>query len=121
MSSNPTALLESLGLVFHEPTVYRAARPLGTVAASVIATRVDIPRSTARYTCEQLVKKGLMTATTKGNTKLFTAEHPNRLYALLHAEQESLDRKADALATTMQSLQDVYNPLTSLPKVTFFE
>jgi DNA-binding Lrp family transcriptional regulator len=33
---------------------------MGTVAASIIAKNVGISRTSVRYTCENLIKKGLM-------------------------------------------------------------
>ncbi len=57
--------LESLGLEAIEAQVYQAALSLGTVPASIVANRLNMPRSSARYTCEQLIKKGLMVGSLK--------------------------------------------------------
>ena len=114
-------LLDGLGLENLESQVYLAALPIGTVAASIIGNRLDIPRSSSYYTCEQLVKKGLMTVTLRGNTRLFTPENPSKLYAILAEQEEELENKRDALAKSMRQLQWMHNTHTTLPKVTFFE
>lgn len=118
---NLITYLESLWLESQEPIVYLTALSLGTVPASIIARKLDIPRSTARYICEQLVRKWLMLFTQKANTKLFTAENPNKLYSIIHAEQEKLNYKTEKLAEVVQSMQKLHNPTSTLPKITFFE
>ncbi len=113
--------LELLGLERVESDVYIVALSLGTVPASIIANRLKLPRSSTRYTCEQLVKKWLMLLTQKGNTKYFTPENPTKLYSLVIAEQEILERKREWLADAVKELQKVYSPIVTLPKVTFYE
>ncbi len=113
--------LKSLGLDDAEVRVYMESLALGTVAASNIANKLKIPRSTVRYICENLVKKKLMTVTKRGNTKLFTPDNPTKLASLLYDEEVKLQKKRTQLPHITQSLQKIYNPLTSLPDVTFYE
>lgn len=110
-----------LGLSSQESTVYQVALGLGTFAASTLGNILKIPRSTARYTCEALVRKWLMIETKKANTKLFVAENPTKLYSLLYDEEEELKKKKEHLAFTIKELQEKYDPNTKLPKVTFYE
>lgn len=114
-------LLERLGLSVPEARAYEAVLGLGTFAASILAGRLEIPRTTARHLCEKLVRKGLMTETKRANTKLFAAENPTKLFALLHAEEEALARKKEQLAATIKELQQKYNPQATMPKITFYE
>ena len=86
-----------------------------------MANRTGIPRSTARYSCETLVQKGLMIETKKANTKLFVAENPTKLFSLLHREEHTLMKKKEQLGTTIKELQQIYNPDAKVPKVTFYE
>ena len=104
-----------------EASAYEMALGLGTFPASILANRLGIPRSTARYTCESLVHKGLMIETKRANTKLFVAENPNKLIIMLNAEEERLAKKREQLAMRVKELQQVYNPNAKLPKVTFYE
>lgn len=118
---NTENFLEQLGLTNMEAKAYDLSLELGAFAASILASRLGIPRTTARYICESLVQKKLMTETKKANTKIFVAENPTKLYSILYAEQENLDRKKNQLAITIKELQEKYNPKAKLPKITFYE
>ena len=62
-----------------------------------------------------------MTEARKENVKLFAAENPTKLFALLHAEEEELARKKEQLALAIKELQEKYNPEAKMPKITFYE
>ena len=115
------AFLESLGLERVEAQVYETALSLGTVPASMIANRLGVPRSSARYTCERLIKKGLMIGAVQGSTKIYTVENPTKLYSLVIEQEEALEKKRDQLGPVVKDFQKLYNPYTTLPKVTFYE
>lgn len=121
MENRIQSFLTELGLSRQESEAYDIALGLGTFAASTLGTRLGVPRSTARYTCEALVQKGLMIETKRANTKLFVAENPTKLYAILYAEEENLQRKKNQLTVTIKELQQKYNPEAKLPKITFYE
>jgi len=114
-------LLNEVGLEHQEAKVYLSALQLGTSPASVIGKQLNIPRSTARYTCEQLIKKQLMVPMQKGNTVFFTAENPEKLVKLLDLKREDIDLKEASLSKNMPDLISLYNPDTVLPRVTFYE
>ncbi len=113
--------LASIGLEPLESKLYITALSFGTVPASVLANKLAIPRSTARYTCEQLIRKKLMIETKRGNTKLFTAENPTKLASILYDEGMALKQKQNQLPLITSTLQKIYNPHTSIPDVTFYE
>ena len=121
MDNELETLLTSLGLEHQESKVYLQALTLGTSPASIIAKRCGLPRSTARYTCEQLVYKQLMIESQKGNTKLFTPENPEKLKKLLDLQQERLELRAQKLDFKLQDLKRLYNPYTVIPKMRFYE
>ena len=118
---NISAVLGDFGLSKVEAQVYEIALGLGTFPASILGNRLGIPRSTARYTCESLVQKGLMVATKKANTKLFVAENPTKLFVMFHAEEDQLMRKKEQLSHAVKELQRTYNPDAKIPKVMFYE
>lgn len=113
--------LKCIGLERHEPTVYLASLRLGSFPASAIARRCNLPRSTARYTCEQLVRKNLMIQIQKGNVRLFTAKGPEKIQCLIDAEQEKLNTQQDIFNNVLQDLKRLHNPNVVLPKITFYE
>lgn len=114
-------LLHSLGLEHQEANVYLAALRLGTCPASAIAKRTNLPRSTARYTCEQLVAKQLMLTSQRKNATLFTAENPEKLKKLLEMQMEQIETRSQQLEGAMQDLKRIFNPYTVMPKVRFYE
>jgi len=114
-------LLKEIGLEHQESKVYISALQLGTSPASVIGKQLQIPRSTARYTCEQLIKKQLMLPSQKGNTVYFTAENPEKLKKLLDLQREEIDLMEVSLSKNMSDLIGLYNPDTVLPKIVFYE
>ena len=118
---NIKEILDSLWLENNESIVYLESIKLWTVPASIIANKLNLPRTTIRYACESLVKKSLLISTTKWNTKLFTAEHPNRIKNLLKIEKNKLEEKENKLNNIIWDMIQMYNPYTKLPKVTFYE
>ena len=119
--NNIKEILDSLWLENNESIVYLEAIKLWTVPASSIANKLNLPRTTIRYACESLVKKWLLISITKWNTKLFTAEHPNKIKNLLQVEKNKLEEKENKLNKVMSDMLQMYNPYTKLPKVTFYE
>ncbi len=110
-----------LGLNPTEIKVYLTLLQTGTSPASAVGKRTDMPPSTARYTCKQLVQMGIVTMGTKQNTLLFTAREPENLNILLEKEQNILKRKTDGLNKIVGDLKKLYNPHSTLPKVRFCE
>ena len=119
--NNLEHILWSLWLTDNESKIYLSALSLWTCAASIIANRVSLPRSTTRYTCEQLVKKQLMTMTKKWNSFLFTPEPPEKLKNLIKIKKVQLDKQQEELERNMWDFKNIYNPHSKLPKVTFFD
>lgn len=116
-----TTVLQQLGLNETEVKVYLALLPLGTVPASAIATRLAMPRSTAKYTCQQLVDIGLVTKLNKNNTFLFTAKDPENLYKILEKQKQEIMQKEYDIGRVLGELKKMFNPRSVLPKMQFFE
>ena len=115
------AALEQFGLTEKEAQLYLLLLQLGTVAASSLADRAGIARSTAQFTCQQLVRRGVLQMVEKGNTYLFTAESPEKLTMLLRRQMVDLEEKEDRMQRVMGELKAMKNPYTILPRVQFFE
>lgn len=114
-------ILESLGLNPKETELYLLLLQIGTAPASALARRMRIPSSTAQYTCQQLLKKGLIRMIQKRNLYLFSAESPKKLLTLLDHQREILNSKEQSIAKIINELEDLVNPDSVLPKVKFFE
>ena len=114
-------LLESFGLENSEAITYLEYLKMGTKPASVIANKLWIWRTTIRHTCEILVKKGLMIASKKWNTKYFTPEPPEKIKNLLIIEKNKLEQKQRNLEESFSDLKEIYNPYSKIPKMTYYE
>jgi sugar-specific transcriptional regulator TrmB len=114
-------LLQKLGLENNEPAIYLTALQTGTAPASIIGKRAGLNRSSARFTCDSLVNKGLMHSVQKGNTKIYTAASPDKIQLLLDLERKALSQKQYDLERQMGELEALHNPHSVLPKVRFYE
>jgi len=113
--------LKQLGLNPKEIIVYLMLLRVGTAPASVIGERTGIQRSTAQYTCKQLVKKGLVTVSRKGSMMLYTPDSPEKLLSLLKMEENLLQAKRMQTQQILGVLKGMLNPLATVPSVRFFE
>ena len=107
-------MLNRLGLQDKKAKVYLACLELGSAAASDIATRAGIQRTTVYEILDFLGQKGLVSSTPKGHGTVFSAESPDHLQKLLH-DQERMLQKA------MPELQTFFNAGKPRPKVRFYE
>ena len=114
-------ILEDLGLNPKETELYLLLLQIGTAPASALARRMRIPSSTAQYTCQQLLKKGLIRMIQKRNLYLFSAESPKKLLTLVEQQREALDAKEQSVNKIIGDLEDLINPDSIIPKVKFFE
>ncbi len=114
-------ILKELWLEEKEISIYFACLKIWTTVASNIWKILRIPKSTVRYSLENLVKKQIMIKSQKWNTTLFTPEHPQKLKNLLIIEKNIIENKEKKLQRVMWDLIWLYNPHTKIPKVTFYE
>jgi sugar-specific transcriptional regulator TrmB len=122
MSTNAIkGTLLGLGLNDKEIDIYLMLLSVGSSPASTLGNRTGISRSTAQYTCQQLVKKGLISVTRKDNTFLYVAEPPEKLLYLLDIQQQQLEEKKDQVHRIVGTLKSLLNPHSELPKVRFYE
>ncbi len=115
------ATLADLGLSEKEIALYLLLLQLGPSAASTLAPRAGLPRSTAQFTCQQLAKRGLLRMVRKANVHVFSAEPPETLGALLRRQQLELEEREARLGRIIGELKAMQNPFSVLPKVQFFE
>ncbi len=113
--------LRDLGLNPNEVKIYLSLLPLEKSPASTLGYRTKLERTTARYTCRQLVKKGVIAEMRSGNTFYYRAESPDKLLYLLESEKKELQEKEAQTQRIMGMLKGMANPKTVLPKVQFHE
>lgn len=110
-------LLKQLGFNEKEIKVYLSLIELGTKPASLISKKIKLPKSTTLFILNKLYKSNFIKRTQKGKTQYFHAD-PNDLQKAF--EQQHQNEKS-ALQKAIPLLQELKNPYSSEPKLTFFE
>ncbi len=118
-------ILHKIGLNEKEIKIYLASLSFGSQPASVIAKNTKIARPTVYDIFKNLIKKGLASKTEKHGGTYFQVLPPENLIRYLEREHEKISRdfeqnkkEVEDLLPVLKSLQ---NPLSSKPKVKFFE
>ena len=121
MKPNISTTLTTLGLNEKEAQVYLTLLQTGSTAASAIGKRTNLPRSTARFICEQLIKKGLCNAVQKKNAFLYSPEPPEKLLYFVEAKKKQVQEEEAETNRIIGELKLMMNPHSVLPKVKFYE
>lgn len=114
-------ILKELGLNGTETDVYLALLPVGQASASIIAYHSGYDRSTVRYACNKLVKKGLLKSEKKAGKTLYFPESPFKLLFLLEEDKRRLQKKEDMIHRVIVELNAVIDPSSTLPKVRCYD
>lgn len=101
MNHQSIPALTELGLSEKEAMLYTAALRRGAATAQVLALESGLKRATVYGCIESLIEKGLLHIEVSGVRKLFIAESPEKLAALL-------ERKKQILTNVMPQLVQDY-------------
>ena len=80
--------LRALGLNEKEARLYRKIVPLGAQPASTVARVLGVPRSSAQFLAEMLVKKKVCTKSIRRGVIFYVPEPVEKLFYLLDSERE---------------------------------
>lgn len=116
-----TQALKSLGLNENEIIIYSELLSIWSSVASTIAARTKINKSTVRYICRELEKKGLIFSIKKDNTFVYSPESPNRLHNLIKEEKNKLKEKENNIEKSIEYFESFKNQKTTIPQVIFYE
>lgn len=115
-----TAFIErliKLGFSEKEATVYLALLELGQQPASVVARKTGFPRPTVLFLFESLTARGFVRKSRRGRAQFFYAD-PADLKKVIEIE---MAQRQETLDDIIPLFEEVRSPLTSPPRVTFFE
>ena len=96
--------LKTLGFTEKEITVYLALLEFGTQPASVIAKKTSIPKTTVLFLFDNLLKKGYLIRSQKGQTQYFTAD-PKDLEKAITKNLTQQQKALDSLIPTLQEFK----------------
>ena len=111
-----------LGLTDEHAQIYLASLELGTTAASKIAKRAKVPRTTTYDLLDQLIDWGLISKIESHNKTLFSAEDPDRLLTQINYKKNRVADIAHILDKDMYQLEALFaQNKPNVPKVRFFQ
>lgn len=115
------SLLEDIGFNHHESGVYLQLLETGEQAASVIARKSKIPRSTVRNILDKLCERGVVRKMYKRNTQYYRAERPSSLVRHLENRMRDQELQIGQIQRALPQLEALYRDDGIIPKVRYFE
>lgn len=100
--------LRKLGLKEKEATVYLAGLELGPESLQNIAKKSEITRPTAYGIVKALREKGLFRETKQGKKRLFVANSPEKILALLRLQKRELEEREREFIRIIAALESRY-------------
>lgn len=101
--------------------IYQTILSMRDVPSSLVANKLDIPRSTVQFKCKEMVRMGLLSVFEKNNVNYFSPENPERISTLLKEEKINLDVLENDLQKYLPALLSVYNKHGDSPSFKYFE
>lgn len=110
--------LKTLGLTAQERNIYQACLKLESAKASTIAEHASIERQASYYILRLLLKKGLITESTKSGVAYYAPVHPKLILERIEDERKMKENAVKHLITEYENLKG-----TALlrPKVEMYE
>lgn len=109
--------LLSLGFNKKEIQVYLCLLEFGLQPASVVAKKLSFPKATALFLLNRLSTAGYITRSQRGRTQYYFAD-PD---VLKKAKEAEFTLQRESLQKILPILHEYKNPLTSPPKIQFYE
>lgn len=106
--------LQDAGLNETEAKIYLAALELGQTSIARISKKAEIKRTTVYLSLENLMSKGLMSATKKANKTSYFAEDPRNLERIMEQRKQKISKLIPQLLTFT-------NLVDKKPKIRYFE
>ncbi len=114
---NMQEYLKVLGFNGKEIRIYLALLENGEQPASFISKKLSMPKATALFILHRLRDHGYLRMRKKEKTEYFFADPSD----LERAKSGELEKESEALKHLIPLLKETKNPLTSPPKLSFFE
>lgn len=118
-------ILSNIGLNDRETKVYLELLKIGSLPASSLARLLKIPRTSAQFTAESLVKKGFAQKSNKNRTTYYLPEKLSTIKEKLDIKSESYIEKIEAqkeyLSQAESLFQETHTDENSRSKVVFYE
>lgn len=114
-------LLKELGLSKTEQRTYLGLIKIGESKTGELCSETQIPSSKIYSVLDSLIKKGLVTFSTKNNIKFFYATSPDSLKLLFDKKRQELDDKQDSVLKLIKTLKSVSKNESQATKYKYYE
>ncbi len=106
--------LQKIGLTEKQAIVYSALLELGEAKMTHVARHAKLKRPTVYLIIEELVQLSLVSMIEKGNKKIYSAVHPNRI-------SEILESRKQQFSELLPELLAKYGSIRGKPKIQMLE
>lgn len=113
--------LMKFGLTEKESEIYLACVSLGNTTVQNISKKANVNRVTTYAMIDQLSKKGLMSSFTRGKKKLYVAEKPERMLAILQEKEAEAQQTIKRFTEILPELHLIIGQSGTKPVVRFYE
>jgi sugar-specific transcriptional regulator TrmB len=113
-------LLTRVGFSSKEADLYLALLHIGSQPASVVASKVGYNRITTYQVLMDLVKRGVVSVSTRANVKYFVAEPPERILSFLECNKADFEEQINLIKNQLPVFQQLVNPNAPQPSVRTF-
>jgi sugar-specific transcriptional regulator TrmB len=113
--------LQRLGLSTHEAVLYKTCLLGGELGILDLAKRTGISRTTIYGVADELVKKGLLRFIQKRAHRIYSAEDPHKLEAMVEKAKATVERRAAFLESILPTLSMQYLAVPNKPLVSYYE
>lgn len=114
-------LLQSIGLSQKETKMYITLLRSGTQPISYLAKKAGLNRGTGYVVLHTLLDKGLVTKAVKRGVQYFSPLEPQQLVTYVDHREKALGQAKQGIQSAMGQFISLMNPLTSKPKIEFFD
>ena len=98
-------LLNKIGLTEKQAIVYLALLELGDAKMTHIARQAKLKRPNVYLIIEELIQLGLVSMIKKGNKKIYSAVHPNRIAEILDSRKQQYQELLPGLVARYGSIK----------------
>lgn len=113
-------LLE-IGLSEKEATMYITLLRYGTQTITLLGRKAGFNRGTAYVILHALLNKGLAIKSHKAKVQYFSPLNPKQLISYLDHKNQEINLQKEKIQSMMGQFTAIINPLSSKPKVQFFD
>ena len=125
MRENLLKILGEIGFSEKESRIYLALLELEQATANEVARKADINRTSAYDVLEVLIKRGVVSKYKKKARTFFMVGDPRKLISYLEHEkgdfEKTIEKQERKITEVLPELVSLQNPLSTRPKVQFFE